>query len=238
MRTVPVILNSELLDCLQIMLKHRHEAGVPSRNKFLFGIPSHDKKRLKHLRAYFLLRKFSDECGAKLPHTLRGTQLRKHIATCCITLNLSEDQVNDLANFMGHDKNIHKSHYRQPIPELEIIRITKLLEMAQGGTEEENEKDADDKGSDKSVESESEQEEVNISAENMPVETDVELNITPGSSHKLSYNTQSKNLPKSSRKWRGNMCKIISNDISSYKKKRRSSKLNILYNVKLHSNSI
>lgn len=67
--------------------------------------------------------------------------MRKHIATCCISLNLSEDQVTDLANFMGHDKNIHKSHYRQPIPELEIICITQFLEAAQGGVDEKNEQE-------------------------------------------------------------------------------------------------
>ncbi|XP_053990174.1 uncharacterized protein LOC128882563 [Hylaeus volcanicus] len=31
---------------------------------------------------------------------------------------------------MGHDKSIHKSHYRQPIPELEIPRIANLLQLA------------------------------------------------------------------------------------------------------------
>jgi len=137
MRTVPVILHCELLECLHIILKYRHDAKVSSKNPFLFGIPHDNKKRFKYLRACVLLRTFSEDCGAKLPCSLRGTQLRKHIATCCITLNLSEDQVTDLANFMGHDKKVHKSHYRQPIPELEIIRITQFLEAAQGNTEEE-----------------------------------------------------------------------------------------------------
>lgn len=138
MRTVHVILHSELLECIQMILTYRNNAKVPSKNPFLFGIPNDNKKRFKYLRACVLLRTFSKNCGAKLPHSLRGTQLRKHIATCCISLNLSEDQVTDLANFMGHDKNIHKSHYRQPIPELEILRITQFLEAAQGGVEEEN----------------------------------------------------------------------------------------------------
>lgn len=144
MRTVPVILHSQLLECLQMILKYRNNAKVPPQNSFLFGIPSDNKKRFKYLRACVLLRAFSEDCGAKLPSSLRDTQLRKHIATCCITLNLSEDQVTDLANFMGYDKNIHKSHYRQPIPELEIIRITQFLEAAQRGTEKENEDEKDE----------------------------------------------------------------------------------------------
>lgn len=145
MRTVPVILYSELVECLQIILKYRNNAKVTSKNLFLIGIPSDNKKRFKYLRACVLLRTFAEDCGAKLPHSLRGTQLRKHIETYCISLNLSEDQVTDLANFMGHDKRIHKSHYRQPIPELEILRTTQFLEAAQGGIEEENEEENEEK---------------------------------------------------------------------------------------------
>lgn len=145
MRTVPVSLHSKLVECLQMILKYRNNAKVTSKNPFLFGIPSDNKKRFKYLRACVLLRTFAEDCGAKLPHSLRGIQLRKHIATCCISLNLSEDEVTDLANFMGHDKRIHKSHYRQPIPELEILRTTQFLEAAQGGAEEENEEENEEK---------------------------------------------------------------------------------------------
>ncbi|XP_067215627.1 uncharacterized protein [Linepithema humile] len=176
MRTVPVILHSQLLECLQMILKHRDDAKVPPQNPFLFGIPSDNKKRFKYLRACVLLRTFSEDCGAKLPSSLRGTQLRKHIATCCITLNLSEDQVTDLANFMGHDKNIHKSHYRQPIPELEIIRITQFLEAAQGGTEEENENFNDD--SDDNNDDRYENNEVNVESEERNIDnTSLQNNI-------------------------------------------------------------
>lgn len=76
------------------------------------------------------MREYSSKCGAVKPHTLRGTKLRKHIATKCITLNLSESEVTELANFMGHDKNIHKSHYRQSIPALDIPKFSRLLNVA------------------------------------------------------------------------------------------------------------
>lgn len=78
------------------------------------------------------MRYFSKKCDAQIPHSLRGTELRKHIATTCITLNLSENEVDDLANFMGHHEKIHKRRYRQSIPALEIIRMTKFLEAALG----------------------------------------------------------------------------------------------------------
>lgn len=92
------------------------------------------------------MREYSSKCGAAKPLTLRGTILRKHIATKCITLNLSESEVTELANFMGHDKSIHKSHYRQSIPEIDIPRFSRLLNVAifneeNGNDDVETEKD-------------------------------------------------------------------------------------------------
>lgn len=54
--------------------------------------------------------------------------INKHIATTCITLNLSENEVDDLVNFVGHHEKIYKRHYRQSIPE--INRMTKFLKAA------------------------------------------------------------------------------------------------------------
>lgn len=211
MRTVPVILHSQLLECLQMILKYRSNAKVSSKNPFLFGTPSDNKKRFKYLRACVLLRKFSENCGAKLPHSLRGTQLRKHIATCCISLNLSEDQVTDLANFMGHDKNIHKSHYRQPIPELEIIRITQFLEAAQGGIEKENENDENFNDSDHSDDNN-----IDKSNDNYDnCESDIE---NDDRNTDISFQVQQHN----------NGLELSESDIS-LNKKRRSSKYNIKY---------
>lgn len=129
---MPVILNIELVQCIELILKHRTDANVPKNNPYVFGIPSSNKRYFKYLRACILMRDFSKKYDAQIPHALRGTELRKHIATTCITLNLSENEVDDLANFMGHHEKIHKRHYRQSIPAIEIIRMTKFLEAALG----------------------------------------------------------------------------------------------------------
>jgi len=49
----------------------------------------------------------------------------------CITLDISENQVTDLADFIGHHEKIHKSHYRQSIITKDLT-ISKLLKYAQG----------------------------------------------------------------------------------------------------------
>jgi len=60
------------------------------------------------------MRKFAEKCNATSSTTLRGTALRKHVATYYIQLNLNEVEVSELATFMGHADKIHKQHYRQP----------------------------------------------------------------------------------------------------------------------------
>ncbi|XP_023289480.1 uncharacterized protein LOC105702821 [Orussus abietinus] len=78
------------------------------------------------------MRTFSEECGAENPQSLRGTTLRKHIATMSTNFNLQDEQVSDLANFMGHADKIHRSHYKQPLLSREILHVSKVLEAVQG----------------------------------------------------------------------------------------------------------
>ena len=144
-RTVPVLLHRELLVCCELILKHRFAAGVSKKNLYLFGIPGTLKGDYKYLRACQLMRKFAVECGAANPETLRGTILRKHVATMCINFNLTENEVSDLASFLGHAEKIHKEHYRQPIICREILQISKLLEAVQG-KDADSDDDTDDEG--------------------------------------------------------------------------------------------
>lgn len=143
-RTVPVLLDVHLVECVQIILQYREKVGVSSKNPYVFGIPGYKTKNYKYLRACNLLRKFSLDCGAEHPARLRGTQLRKYIATTCITLNLEEQQVSDLANFMGHAEKIHKDIYRQPLISRDILSMSRLLEKAQGDNDNSDESDQAD----------------------------------------------------------------------------------------------
>lgn len=81
-------------------------------NPDVFGIQGRLQSEFKYLRACNLMRKFSELCGAEHPDRLRGKNLRKHIAITCITLNLEEKEISDLANFMGHAEKIHEGIYR------------------------------------------------------------------------------------------------------------------------------
>jgi len=44
-RTVPVLLSQDLFECINLILKFREEAKVPTKNPYIFGLPSNDKRR-------------------------------------------------------------------------------------------------------------------------------------------------------------------------------------------------
>ena len=131
-RPVAVLMSTYLLKITQLFLEHRKSAGVPSKNQFMFGIAGNDRTPIRYLRACRLMRRFSEECGAKNDKSLRGTTLRKHIATRCVTLDLSSKQISRVANFMGHHENIHRGIYQQPVATVDILDMSKVLEKAQG----------------------------------------------------------------------------------------------------------
>lgn len=130
-RTVTVLLHEQILQSMRTIVHYRKHAGVSKQNPFVFGIKTLDQRRHKYLRACVLMRKYSVASGTKLQTSLRGTILRKHIATICITLDVSENQVNDLADFMGHLERIYRSHYRQSVITRDLA-ISQLLKYAQG----------------------------------------------------------------------------------------------------------
>ncbi|XP_043275397.1 uncharacterized protein [Venturia canescens] len=131
-RTVAVLVHQDLRKCIDLFLAYRKQAGVDSKSPYLFGVAGYLKGDFKYLRAYELLRRYAEECGAPNPISLRGTTLRKHVATMCVSFNLSDQEISDLANFLGHSKQIHRDYYRQPIIVREILHMTKLLETVQG----------------------------------------------------------------------------------------------------------
>ncbi|XP_070074102.1 uncharacterized protein [Drosophila takahashii] len=98
---------------------------------------------------------FAERCGARCPMALRGTMLRKHLATYTSLLNVEDMQIDRLANFMGHHKDVHKSIYRIPVSVAEIPEVSKMLMAALGNDDPEDESipvpltnnDFDDSGS-------------------------------------------------------------------------------------------
>lgn len=73
------------------------------------------------------LRRLADECGAQMPDYLRSTQLRKEIATTSQILNLKNNEIDQLADFLGHDISVHRQFYQLSEPTIQSAKISKLL---------------------------------------------------------------------------------------------------------------
>ncbi|KAK0140187.1 hypothetical protein N1851_022885 [Merluccius polli] len=122
-RKVAVLLTPEMVNALNIMIEKRKECGVPDENEYLFAVPS----CLTCYRGHQCLRQLADECGAKMPEYVRSTQLRKDIATTSQILNLKSNELDQLADFMGHDISVHRQFYRLSEPTIQSAKISKLL---------------------------------------------------------------------------------------------------------------
>ncbi|KAF5300726.1 hypothetical protein FQR65_LT19320 [Abscondita terminalis] len=130
-RTVPVLVDFEIEACINLIIEKREEAGISSANPYVFACISTDNRH-KYLRAYFLLRTYAVQCGAKKPNLLRATQLRKHIATECALNDLADNEIRDVANFMGHAIDIHNNIYRRPVEKRDVVQMSQILEKLQG----------------------------------------------------------------------------------------------------------
>lgn len=58
---------------------------------------------------------------------LTSTQLRKHIATLSQILNLIHNELDQVADILGHDICVHRDNYRLPEATVQLARISKLI---------------------------------------------------------------------------------------------------------------
>ncbi|KAK7922008.1 hypothetical protein WMY93_008910 [Mugilogobius chulae] len=127
-RKVAVILTSDMTNNLSLLISKRKECGVTENNKYLFAIPCSDG----HYRGQF--GQFADACGAEHPQNLRSTNLRKQIATISQVMNLKDNELDQLADFLGHDIRVHREYYRLPQSTIQLAKISKLLMAMEKGS--------------------------------------------------------------------------------------------------------
>ncbi|CAH1114841.1 unnamed protein product [Psylliodes chrysocephalus] len=114
-----------------LVLDNQKRAGVLESNPYVFGI-SNGSLTNNHLSTCALMRKFSETSNVENSYSLRGTQLRKHLATESAPRNLNDLQGNGLANFMKHHTNIQLGHYRLAVPVRKTTEVLKSLQMGVG----------------------------------------------------------------------------------------------------------
>nr|CAI5858509.1 unnamed protein product [Callosobruchus analis] len=127
-RGVPVLFTEQMVKYIDLLLKVR-TSFVPKQNIYLFASMTSEnciagsKVMYKHVRG----------AGAKNPASLTSTKLRKHLATMAQVINLSQQDLEQLANFMGHTSEIHNTYYRLPSDVYQTAKVSKLLLMCGEG---------------------------------------------------------------------------------------------------------
>ncbi|XP_077409523.1 uncharacterized protein LOC144039745 [Vanacampus margaritifer] len=129
-RKVAVLLSPDMVDSLTQLINKRKDCEVPEENIFLFARPN----CLTPYRGSDCLRTYANECGAQNPEHLRSTQLRKHVATLSQVLNLKNHELDQVADFLGHDIRVHREYYRLPEATTQLAKISKLLIAMEKGT--------------------------------------------------------------------------------------------------------
>ncbi|XP_078790319.1 uncharacterized protein LOC111947145 isoform X1 [Oryzias latipes] len=129
-RKVAVLLSPDMVSAITRLTEKRADCGVLAENPFLFARP----KCLTPYRGQDCLRLYAAECGAKNPELLRSTQLRKHVATLSQILNLKNHELDQVANFLGHDIRVHREYYRLPEATTQLAKISKLLIAMEKGS--------------------------------------------------------------------------------------------------------
>lgn len=127
-RKVAVILTTDMTANLSLLISKRKECGVTENNNYLFAIPCSDG----HYRGQF--GQFADACGAEDPQNLRSTNLSKQIATISQVMNLKDNELDQLADFLGHDIRVHREYYRLPQSTIQLAKISKLLMAMEKGS--------------------------------------------------------------------------------------------------------
>ncbi|XP_065151644.2 uncharacterized protein [Paramisgurnus dabryanus] len=128
-RKVPILLTPEMMKSLELLVNHRRECDVLDENVFVFARP----QALSHFRGSDAIRQIARSCGAKHPEALSSTKLRKHMATMSKVLNLKDNEMDDLADFLGHDIRVHRQFYRLPEGTLQLAKISKVLMAMERG---------------------------------------------------------------------------------------------------------
>ncbi|XP_014680178.1 PREDICTED: uncharacterized protein LOC106820147, partial [Priapulus caudatus] len=123
-RKVPILIPRHIVENVKCLREKREEAGVSGC--FLFG------RRGAAIHPYggsACLREFAKDCGAEHPDRLTSTRLRQQLATMCQVLNLSEENQDQLATFMGHNLIVHRQFYRLTENILQAAKVSKILHL-------------------------------------------------------------------------------------------------------------
>ncbi|CAG9827018.1 unnamed protein product [Diabrotica balteata] len=130
-KPVPILLTKQMQTFIDLLLKIRRTTEIiPKTNKYVFAYPGSNDRWIS---AAPLLRKFSQKCGAKNPELLTSTRFRKQIATILQLTSFENDEMDQIARFMGHTQKTHLEFYRLTEDVYQTAKVAKVLLLLNAG---------------------------------------------------------------------------------------------------------
>ena len=117
---IPIRFTPRMQDCVAQLLQSRRSCGVPSDYPYVFA----NVNSSTYCRGSDAIRKLREDACCTHPERVTATNMRKEAATVAKIAGLSEAQVEELAQFLGHDIRTHLDHYRLPEATLQTARVS------------------------------------------------------------------------------------------------------------------
>lgn len=128
LKPASILLTRRQIELIKLIIKHRKNASVDDTNSYVFA------KKKSFFKACTALREIAYASDAEHPDLITGTWLRKHIATTAQALNFSENDMTNLAAFLGHDIKTHRQFYRLPNEAIHLAKLSRLLMAMDNGS--------------------------------------------------------------------------------------------------------
>ncbi|CAH2100588.1 unnamed protein product [Euphydryas editha] len=125
---VPVLFSTDVQQDLDLLISLR-DKYIYAGNKFLFAKPP----GMKCLCGYKVLQKHVKLSGANNPDAISSTKLQKYLATLTQLFNMTENDIEQLSNYMDHTTGVHRQNYRLPDDIIQTAKISKLLILIEDG---------------------------------------------------------------------------------------------------------
>ncbi|XP_043224112.1 uncharacterized protein LOC122382612 [Amphibalanus amphitrite] len=125
-RTVPVLIPQMEKRAIDLLVSLRESVGlrdsVPEEALLFSKAP---EGRL--VNGWYQLKKECRDAGCRDINAITSTNMRKYLATIAQIMNLSENEMDQIASHLGHDITVHRKYYRLPDSTVELAKIAKLL---------------------------------------------------------------------------------------------------------------
>lgn len=125
-----ILLTADMQNSLDLLLQFRYIGDIDQANKFMFPKSG---QSLDCLRGSDAMRYVAMSASISRPELITSKVLRKHVATISQLLNLSTNELDILADFLGHDVRIHRNFYRLSEDTLQMAKVSKILVAMERG---------------------------------------------------------------------------------------------------------